>query len=36
MQYKAPVLSELVAEGKTPDVVFWVAVQAVSTSARNA
>lgn len=24
MQYKVPVLSELVAEGKTPDVVFWV------------
>lgn len=24
MQYNVPVLSELVAEGKTPDVVFWV------------
>ncbi len=24
MQYKVPVLSELVAEGKTPDVIFWV------------
>jgi heterodisulfide reductase subunit D len=24
MQYKVPVMSELVAEGKTPDVIFWV------------
>lgn len=24
MQYKVPVMSDLVAEGKTPDVVFWV------------
>ena len=24
MQYKVPVMSEMVAEGKTPDVVFWV------------
>jgi len=24
MQYKVPVMSDLVAEGKTPDVIFWV------------
>ena len=24
MQYKVPVVSELVAEGKTPDVIFWI------------
>lgn len=24
MQYKVPVMSDMVAEGKTPDVVFWV------------
>ena len=24
MTYKAPIMSELVAEGKSPEVVFWV------------
>ncbi len=24
MQYKVPVMSDLVAEGKTPDVIFWI------------
>ena len=24
MQYKIPVMAELAAEGKTPDVIFWV------------